>query len=198
MLYALASYLHEKSDFQRFVDAGCGCGIETCCLSMLFPEKQFIGYDLSPNMIHLAEKRKEKLGLKNLTLMPGDHDTIHLEDIDILYNNSSLIEEQHFMSRENKNTIKKLNELKSKRFWNLRQMLDYNGIYAFQVFLPSLKNSPAYGTSKLLEKAINNRYGEWYLNHGFLLSSCVEISTDESMTHLLVLMKKWLIEGVDF
>ena len=51
------------------LDIGCGTGIVTCFMATIFPEFKITGIDRSKNSVAIANERKERLGLKNVTFI---------------------------------------------------------------------------------------------------------------------------------
>ena len=189
-LLKMLSYHIERENVQNVTDAGCGAGIDICCLSMLFSERQFTGYDISPRMIYLAQRRKERLGLKNLTLLVADHDTLALRDIEMLYQIDSIGEEHHFITKEDKNTHQKLEDLRIKRLKHFREMLSDHGIYVERIIFPSLVDYGGYGIGGFLEDCVQETRGELYEKAGFEISHCWEIGDDVCTTQVLAFLKK--------
>lgn len=54
------------------IDLGCGNGALLLPLAELFPKLQFVGVDLSENMLQMAEKERAKRQLKNVTFLQED------------------------------------------------------------------------------------------------------------------------------
>ncbi len=77
----------KKQDFETLLDAGCATGPMLSLLTIEYPDKNYIGLDLSPEMIKTAKKKN----LKNTTFIEGDCENMPLEDntFDIVINSQS-------------------------------------------------------------------------------------------------------------
>ena len=77
----------KKQDFETLLDAGCATGPMLSLLTMEYPDKNYIGLDLSPEMIKIAKKKN----LRNTTFIEGDCENMPLEDntFDIVINSQS-------------------------------------------------------------------------------------------------------------
>jgi len=95
-LAALGTVLDEDESLTTIVDGGCGVGIELCFLAKTFPERAFFGYDLSPEMIALAEERAKRNRLSNITLAIGTHDQPPIPMADFIYVLGEMGEEAKF------------------------------------------------------------------------------------------------------
>lgn len=63
----------------RVLDIGCGVGWDICFLAINFPEIEFIGTDISPKMIHIAQEKAHELGLSNVTFYVCAHGELNSE-----------------------------------------------------------------------------------------------------------------------
>lgn len=94
------SLLVKQIDFRRsrvIVDGGCATGLDICCLATHYPGLAFFGYDKSKRLIDLANERKQRLGLDNVTFYVSDHRKPHegeLRQADLLYASSSGLEKR--------------------------------------------------------------------------------------------------------
>ena len=60
----------------RYLELGCGSGMNLLCMAALLPEAQFLGIDLAAEPIAIAQRHVAELGLRNLTFIQGDITTI--------------------------------------------------------------------------------------------------------------------------
>ena len=60
---------HRSAFNGSILDIGCGTGIVTCFIALMFPEWNVTGVDRSQNSIAIANELKEKLRLKNVTFI---------------------------------------------------------------------------------------------------------------------------------
>lgn len=60
------------SGCRRVVDLGCGPANQLLLLAKLNPQIQFVGVDLSGDMLKLAQKNKESLGINNVEFVVDD------------------------------------------------------------------------------------------------------------------------------
>jgi len=76
-----------KQNFEKLLDAGCATGPMLTLLTQEYPNKQFVGLDLSPKMIEEAKKKK----LKNTTFIEGDCENMPFENntFDTIINSQS-------------------------------------------------------------------------------------------------------------
>lgn len=77
----------KKQDFESLLDAGCATGPMLTMLTQEYPDKRYVGLDLSPKMIETAKKKN----LKNTTFIEGDCENMPLPDnnFDIVINSQS-------------------------------------------------------------------------------------------------------------
>lgn len=69
----------------RVLDVGCGCGRALLKLAALFPNSQFLGYDLSEDTIALANAEAYYRGLSNLRFQVKDAATLNeVEQYDLI------------------------------------------------------------------------------------------------------------------
>ncbi|KAG2382244.1 hypothetical protein C9374_005446 [Naegleria lovaniensis] len=54
------------------LDLGCGSGAVLCMIASMHPESEFIGFDLSENMLQHAQAEIDEMNLKNVKLVKGD------------------------------------------------------------------------------------------------------------------------------
>ncbi len=66
----------EKEEFTDILDAGCGTGAVISLLAEKYPEKHYMGIDLSPKMIEVASTKK----VKNAEFICGDCENLPFED----------------------------------------------------------------------------------------------------------------------
>ena len=76
-----------KEQFETLLDAGCGTAPMLTLLTKEYPDKHFVGLDLTPEMIH---KAKEK-NLPNTELIVGDCESLpfEAETFDVIINSQS-------------------------------------------------------------------------------------------------------------
>lgn len=66
----------EKEAFTHVLDCGCGTGAMLAMIYKKYPDKQYVGLDLSPKMIEVANRRRKK----NLVFKEGDCEVIPFKD----------------------------------------------------------------------------------------------------------------------
>lgn len=66
----------EKEDFTDILDAGCGTGAVLALLSEKYPDKNYTGIDLSPEMISVADSKK----LQGVKFICGDCENLPFAD----------------------------------------------------------------------------------------------------------------------
>lgn len=66
----------KKVDFENLLDVGCGTGPMIELLTQEYPDKHYIGLDLTPKMIETANAKR----LPNTTFMVGDSENLPFED----------------------------------------------------------------------------------------------------------------------
>ena len=66
----------EKEDFTDVLDAGCGTGAVLALLSEKYPDKNYTGIDLSPEMISVANSKK----LQGIKFICGDCENLPFAD----------------------------------------------------------------------------------------------------------------------
>lgn len=66
----------EKTDFKDVLDVGCGPGTMLELLSKKYPENNYIGLDLTPKMIEVANAKN----LPNTKFVVGDSENLPFED----------------------------------------------------------------------------------------------------------------------
>ena len=66
----------EKAEFNKLLDVGCGTGPMIELLSKKYPNKQYIGLDLTPKMIEVANAKK----LPNTQFIVGDSENLPFGD----------------------------------------------------------------------------------------------------------------------
>ena len=76
-----------KKDFEYLLDAGCATGPMLSLLTEEYPNKKYVGLDLSPKMIELAKKKN----LPNTEFIEGDCENMPLKNntFDIVINSQS-------------------------------------------------------------------------------------------------------------
>ena len=62
----------EKEPFHDVLDCGCGTGPMIELLHEKYPEKHYVGLDLTPEMINIAQAKK----LSNTEFLVGDSDNL--------------------------------------------------------------------------------------------------------------------------
>ena len=62
--------------FSNALEIGCGPGLDIEWFAQQFPDKQFVGIDISEKMIDLAGRRVAKSNLTNATVKVGDERTL--------------------------------------------------------------------------------------------------------------------------
>jgi len=79
--------IRREGAFETLLDAGCGTAPMLSLLVKEFPDKQYTGLDLTPEMIEVAKKKN----LPNTTLVVGDCENLPFEDnsFDIVINSQS-------------------------------------------------------------------------------------------------------------
>ena len=77
----------KKKEFSTLLDAGCATGPMLTLLTQEYPDKKYVGLDLSPKMIEIGKKKN----LKNTTFVEGDCENMPFEDnsFDIVINSQS-------------------------------------------------------------------------------------------------------------
>lgn len=70
----------EQFDFNNVLEIGCGPGIDLCYFAGKYPDKNFYGFDVSPEMVKIANKNIENKGLKNAIAKTGS-----VEDVKSLF-----------------------------------------------------------------------------------------------------------------
>ena len=66
----------EKIEFNHLLDVGCGTGPMIELLSKKYPEKHYVGLDLTPKMIEVANAKK----LPNTQFIVGDSENLPFDD----------------------------------------------------------------------------------------------------------------------
>src|SRR5579859_7485471 len=56
----------------RFLEIGCGTGVNLLAMAAALPQSRFVGVDLSPRQIAFARELAAQLGVDNVTLVAGD------------------------------------------------------------------------------------------------------------------------------
>lgn len=76
-----------KAPFETLLDAGCGTAPMLSLLTKEYPEKHYTGLDLTPEMIHMAQKKN----LPNTRFVVGDCEKLPFEEesFDIVINSQS-------------------------------------------------------------------------------------------------------------
>lgn len=76
-----------KEDFELLLDAGCGTAPMLSLLTEEYPDKKFVGLDLTPEMIERAKSKN----LPNTELVVGDCENLPFEEgtFDIIINSQS-------------------------------------------------------------------------------------------------------------
>ena len=76
-----------KKDFETLLDAGCATGPMLSLLTKEYPEKKYVGLDLSPKMIETAKKKN----LPHTEFIEGDCENMPLKNntFDIVINSQS-------------------------------------------------------------------------------------------------------------
>ncbi|MEK6852495.1 MAG: class I SAM-dependent methyltransferase [Nanoarchaeota archaeon] len=105
------------------VDAGCGVGLQVCFLARAFPERRFIGYDLSYGMIVEAEKRRQRLGLENVELWIAPHEKFNPQT------RPNFIYTQESLSQFNFGSIEEAKQV-NVALGNFSNLLPRGGLYA--------------------------------------------------------------------
>jgi SAM-dependent methyltransferase len=72
-LYGLETVPPERC---RYLELGCGSGMNLLSMAALLPEAQFLGIDLAAEPIAIAQRHVRELGLRNLIFLQGDITTI--------------------------------------------------------------------------------------------------------------------------
>lgn len=77
----------KKQNFKTLLDAGCATGPMLSLLNTEYPDKNYVGLDLSPKMIEIGKQKN----LKNTDFIEGDCENMPLEDnsFDIVINSQS-------------------------------------------------------------------------------------------------------------
>lgn len=70
----------EKYDFTNALEIGCGPGIDLVWFAEKYPERNFYGFDVSPEMVRIANKNIRERGLTNAIAETGS-----VEDINKLF-----------------------------------------------------------------------------------------------------------------
>lgn len=65
----------EKEEWETLLDAGCGPGPMVTLLADKYPDRHYVGIDLTPKMIEMAQKKK----LKNAEFLVGDCENLPFE-----------------------------------------------------------------------------------------------------------------------
>jgi len=77
------------------LDAGCGIGMDLCFLAHAFPTVEFIGSDVSPEMLRRTSDRAVRRGCTNARIFRGAHAALMDEwapgTFQLIYTNGSLI-----------------------------------------------------------------------------------------------------------
>ena len=83
-----------EEDDRVIVDNGCGSGLHMTALARLFPDKRFIGIDISDVLIDIAKELADKYALSNCEFLAMDRADAPFEDnsVDVLYIKSGLAE----------------------------------------------------------------------------------------------------------
>ncbi|BBF43134.1 UbiE/COQ5 methyltransferase [Lachnospiraceae bacterium KM106-2] len=66
----------EKEPYECLLDAGCGTGAVLALLKEKYPDKNYVGIDLSPKMIEVANRKN----LKGVRFINGDCEKLPFED----------------------------------------------------------------------------------------------------------------------
>lgn len=66
----------EKETFHDVLDCGCGTGPMIQLLHEKYPDKHYVGLDLTPEMIHVAQAKK----LSNTEFLVGDSENLPFEE----------------------------------------------------------------------------------------------------------------------
>ena len=66
----------EKEDFDTLLDAGCGPAPMITLLSRKYPQKQYVGLDITPKMIEVAKNKN----IKNATFVVGDCENLPFDE----------------------------------------------------------------------------------------------------------------------
>lgn len=61
---------------QHVLDAGCGIGLDVCFLAKQFPAVEFVGSDISKDMLRQAMKRAQRMQLDNVQFVNAAHDEL--------------------------------------------------------------------------------------------------------------------------
>ncbi len=72
VLPELARFCDEPERRLRVIDLGCGDGFVLCYLASQFPDVAFVGVDVRPEALTVAQQRLDLLGLRNVRLVEGD------------------------------------------------------------------------------------------------------------------------------
>lgn len=77
----------KKNDFETLLDAGCATGPMLSLLTEEYPDKEYVGLDLSPKMIEVAKTKN----LTNTRFIEGDCESMPFDDnsFDIIINSQS-------------------------------------------------------------------------------------------------------------
>jgi len=68
-LYGLETVAPERC---RYLELGCGSGMNLLSMAALLPDAHFLGIDLAAEPIAIAQRHVAELGLRNLTFIQGD------------------------------------------------------------------------------------------------------------------------------
>jgi len=68
-LYGLETVAPQRC---RYLELGCGSGMNLLSMAALLPDAQFLGIDLAAEPIIIAQRHVAELGLRNLTFQQGD------------------------------------------------------------------------------------------------------------------------------
>lgn len=75
--------------FDKALEIGCGTGIDITHFGTIFPEKSFIGIDVSNKMVNITNKKIKKLNLKNVKVRHLNSDEIsnfeYNDEFDLIY-----------------------------------------------------------------------------------------------------------------
>ena len=74
--FTKAVKIYETDPFDSLLDVGCGTGPVVELLAKKYPEKHFIGLDITPAMIEVAQSK----GLSNAEFMVGDAENLPFGD----------------------------------------------------------------------------------------------------------------------
>jgi len=81
LLGLVTEHLEDKD--KVIVDAGCGSGLDLNALASIFPEKQFIGFDISKVQIELATEMSRRNGITNTTFINSTYTSTTLDDASV-------------------------------------------------------------------------------------------------------------------